>query len=239
MTKKVGIKELVDPHGASRLRSIPSQEHMDTNGNVKTLGLLIKRKKIGIPYVTSTEIGQQRDADESQLGYRASELGDRRGTILLRQHRGPFKARGIFRAIFRHPGVAGAGQLGRQGGVFKRWDGPPKSSSEEHGNFNSFTVHVNEPRLGIFHSLAPRMRLTIRPTNTNTGSAWFRPGLAFQGETQMAVAGRTAFRSHRPVFFRHSFFPVDVNFFKMAVGIDGGKFSAHRVSFSLRLEVKS
>ena len=57
---------------------------MNTNGDIKTLGLFIERKEIGIPDVTSTEIGQQRYADKSELSYGASKLGDCRGRILLR-----------------------------------------------------------------------------------------------------------------------------------------------------------
>src|SRR5215510_5245658 len=58
VTKKMGVKELVDAHGAGRFRSITSQEHVDTNRNVETLGLLVKRKEIGISYVTATEVRQ-------------------------------------------------------------------------------------------------------------------------------------------------------------------------------------
>jgi hypothetical protein len=38
---------------------------MNTNGDIETLSLLVKRKEIRIPYMTSTEVGQQRDTDES------------------------------------------------------------------------------------------------------------------------------------------------------------------------------
>src|SRR5262249_57458478 len=58
VTKKMGIKELVDAHGAGRFRSITPQEHVDTNRNIKTLGFLVKRKEIGISYVTATEVRQ-------------------------------------------------------------------------------------------------------------------------------------------------------------------------------------
>src|SRR5262245_20445684 len=75
------------------------------------------------------------------------------------------------------------------------------------------------------------MRLTIRSANTDPWSAWFRPRFTLQGEPQMAVAGGPALRCHRSVFFRHSFFPVDMDLFKMAVGVNGGKFNAHRSSF--------
>src|SRR5262249_14649636 len=58
VTKKMGVKKLVDAHGAGRFRSITPQEHVDTNRNVETRGLLVKRKEIGISYVTAAEVRQ-------------------------------------------------------------------------------------------------------------------------------------------------------------------------------------
>src|SRR5262249_14209594 len=75
------------------------------------------------------------------------------------------------------------------------------------------------------------MRLTIGSANPDPQSAWFRPRFTLQGKPQMAVAGGPGLWCHRSVFFRHSFLPVDMDFFKIAVGVNGGKFGAHRRSF--------
>src|SRR5262249_44610381 len=79
------------------------------------------------------------------------------------------------------------------------------------------------------------MRLTIGSANPDPQSAWFRPRFTLQGEPQMAVAGGPALWCHRSAFFRHSFLPVDMAFFKMAVGVNGGKFRAHMGSFSSKV----
>jgi hypothetical protein len=39
----------------------------------------------------------------------------------------------------------------------------------------------------------------------------------------MAVACRAGLGRHRPILFRQALLPIDVDFFEVTVGIDGGK----------------
>jgi hypothetical protein len=73
------------------------------------------------------------------------------------------------------------------------------------------------------------MGTAIGSAHAKTRAVGFRPGLALQHETQVTVARRPRLRRHGAILIRHSLLPVDVDFFEMAVGIDGEKFTTHSV----------